>query len=266
MFPSQTGDWSLCWYQLQPEMGVSLGGAAVLWSYTEGHTGTSLHQGLLCSSRNTSSKSLLGNSLSSQLTTWGMYQHMPFLDFRAQKEQTQHSLPKHHFYKFSYPTAFGGFQEFLEEVPSPAAFISSASLEMYNLYSSLSTLNAAGLQEEPQWQCTPGALPAILTLQKTIAVHSWSSPLHCTPQQLLSPPLARDFPVPQHGQQQSGSGFASTSTSKEEIRSHSSTGSNLCLYLKGKCSRIKAVEQKKETVTTSGYVPARKKGRGKKRT
>lgn len=30
MFPPQTRDQSSCWYQLQPEMGVSLGGAAVL--------------------------------------------------------------------------------------------------------------------------------------------------------------------------------------------------------------------------------------------
>lgn len=34
---------------------------------------------------------------SSQLTIWGMYRHVPFLVFSAQKEQTQHSPPKHHF-------------------------------------------------------------------------------------------------------------------------------------------------------------------------
>lgn len=89
--------------------------------------------------------------------------------------------------------------------------------------------------------------------------------MHCTPQQLLSPPLARDFFVPQHSQQQSGTGFASVSTRKEEIRSHSSIGGNLSVYLKGKCSGIKAVEQKKEMVTTSGYVPAHKKGKREKK-
>lgn len=169
------------------------------------------------------------------------------------------------FHSSSYPTSFGGFQAFLEEVPSPAAFISRASLEMYNIYSSPSTLNAAGLQEEPGWQHTSGALPATVTLEKTTAVHSWSPPLCCTPQQLLGPPLARDCRVPQHGQQQSGPGVSSVATSKEEIRSHSSIGGNLFVYLKGKCSSIKAVEWKKEMVTTSGYVPAHKKGRGKKK-
>lgn len=34
---------------------------------------------------------------SSQLTIWGMHQHVPFLVFRVQKEQTQHSLPRYHF-------------------------------------------------------------------------------------------------------------------------------------------------------------------------
>lgn len=152
-----------------------------------------------------------------------MYQHVPFLVFRAPKEQTQHS-PNTIFHTSSYPTSFGGFQAFLEEVPSPAAFIISASLETYNPYSSPSPLNPAGLQQEPRWQCPTGALPATVTLEKTTAVHSWSPPLHCTPQQLLIPPLARDFSVPQCGQQQSGTGFASISTSKEEIRSHSTTG------------------------------------------
>lgn len=66
--------------------------------------------------------------------------------------------------------------------------------------------------------------------------------------------------------QQSGTGFASISTtSEEEIRSHSSIGGSLFVYLKVKCSRIKAVELKKEMVTISGYVPAHKKGRGGKK-
>lgn len=132
---------------------------------------------------------------------------------------------------------------------------------MYNLYSSPATLNAAG-QEEPRWQCTSGALPA--TLEKTTAVHSWSPLLHCTPQQLLSPPLARNFLCPTACQQQSGTGVSSVSMSKDETRSHSSIGGNLFVYLKVKCSSINAVEWKKEMVTTSGYVPAHKKGRGKK--
>lgn len=46
---------------------------------------------------------------SSQLTIWGMYQHVPFLVFRAQKEQTQHSLPKHHFSYIFLSHFFWGF-------------------------------------------------------------------------------------------------------------------------------------------------------------
>lgn len=70
--------------------------------------------------------------------------------------------------------------------------------------------------------------------------------------------------MPQSGQQ-SGTGFASISTSEEEIRSHSSIGGSLSVYLKVECSRIKTVELKKQMVTTSGYVPAHKKGRGGKK-
>lgn len=69
------------------------------------------------------------------------------LEHRKSKPSTV--SPNTIFHTSSYPTSFGGFQAFLEEAPSPAAFITCASLEMYNLYSSPATLNAAG-QEEPR--------------------------------------------------------------------------------------------------------------------
>lgn len=67
------------------------------------------------------------------------------LEHRKSKKST--GSPNTIFLISSYPTAFGGFQAFLEEVPSPAAIITRASLKMYNLSSSPSTLNAAGLQK-----------------------------------------------------------------------------------------------------------------------
>lgn len=56
--------------------------------------------------------------------SWGMYWHTPFFAFRQQKEQTWHSPPERHFsyiFFLPHPISFGGFQAFLEEVPSPGA-------------------------------------------------------------------------------------------------------------------------------------------------
>lgn len=71
------------------------------------------------------------------------------LSLALRKSKPSTVPPNTIFHTSSYPPSFGGFQAFLEEVPSPAAFITGASPEMYNPYSSPSTLNTAGLQEEP---------------------------------------------------------------------------------------------------------------------